>query len=321
MTSSRSSRRFVVVVVVAVAVAVFAIGLGCCAVDLALWSMQPADAFNADALPKAPDYARPETWLARPDTDDEADVALPELPRATAPTVDVFYVHPTTSIAPKWTADAADPEVRQASIRGGTLIQASVFNGVGQVWVPTYRQASGAAFTSPSPDGDAAIAVAVSDVDRAFLAFLGAIGPERPFIIAGHSQGAFVCLQVLRRRVLHDDALRKRLVAAYLIGAPVFAADVTPMQACHGHDDVGCVVSYNARSDAHVRNAADFGAEIGVEKDRLSDDDVVVATDTHAGAVFFDAATPQLLPHLSRASAETDACCCATWVPCSSGTS
>ena len=52
------------------------------------------------------------------------------------------------------------------------------------------------------------------------------VGDARPFILAGHSQGALHALRLLRERVAAKPALRRRLVAAYLVGAPIYSVDL-----------------------------------------------------------------------------------------------
>lgn len=270
---------------------------------LARAAMTPGGEFDPAAVPPAPDYARDEAWLALPSTKDDADVALPELPAADpalAP-VDVFYVHPTTSIAAQWNTPADCAEVRAASVRGGTLIQASVFNGCCAVYAPAYRQASGMAFVAPTPSGNRAIALAYSDVAAAFEEFTRRTGGKRPFVVAGHSQGAVLAARLLRERVAPFDT-RRRLVAAYLVGAPLAESDLSGLHACTRPEETGCVVTFNARGPHHVRDALEFGTQVP-EEARLCVNPTLgavsseaVPRERHAGAVFFDSAHPALLP-------------------------
>jgi hypothetical protein len=217
--------------------------------------------------------------------------------------VDVFYVHSTSSVAPVWSAPADDAEVRAASIRGGTLIQASAFNACCAIYAPEYRQASGDAFVEPSADGDAVIAVAYSDVRAAWRSFQERTGGARPFIIASHSQGTVLAEQLLLEEIAgHDDV--KRMVAAYLIGGPVTNAALAAhgLHACRSADEVGCVIGYNARAPGYERNGLEFGRG-AAELDRICVNPALgyatgvrASKDQHAGAVFFDAEVPALLP-------------------------
>lgn len=220
-------------------------------------SITPKGSFAQAVPPPAPDYSRSASWSALPELDDLGDRVPPGL-SAVAPAearVDVFYVHPTSSVAPEWNASAADPRVAAAGDRGGVLIQASAFNGIGAIYAPRYRQATGTAFYTPSADGAAAIDLAYSDIDRAFTSFLARRTPGRPFLLAAHSQGAALLARLLARRV-SGDPIRDQLVAAWIIGGGLthegLARDAPDVPACAGPHDVGCVVAWNARSPDNV---------------------------------------------------------------------
>lgn len=268
------------------------------AADLALWSMRPGVPFDAAHTPPATDYTKDASWLALPTTQDEADVVLPELPASLRPAASVFFVHSTSNVAAVWNA-RDEGDVRAASIRGGTLIQASVFNGCCAVYAPGYTQATGLAFVQPSQDGAQAIHVAYADVLAAFEAFLGRIG-QGPFLIAGHSQGSFLAARLLRERIARGPE-RGRLVAAYLIGAPLTRQDVGDLPACAARGQTGCVITFNARGPHHARHPLEFGGAL--RSDALCVHPVLgqtseapVSAKEHGGAVFFDTARPQLLP-------------------------
>lgn len=295
-----SKRR--IFVVGCVTVVGFVALVGCCGPQLILSSFTPDVPFDAAPLPPRLDYGKDASWLALPAMKDEADVALPSLPAPTNPKAAVFYLHSTSSVDKRWNAGDVD-EVRANSIRGGTLIQASAFNGCCDVYAPGYRQASGSAFVTPSPDGERAKDVAWGDVLAAFEEFVARKGAV-PFVVVGHSQGAAYAARLLKERIAgHDEAAD--LVAAYVLGAPVTAADVG-FNACAAKTQTGCVVAYNARGPHHVKHLLDFGGDAN-EEQRLcvnpvlgATGDVVVDAADHHGAVFFDAAEPALLPRFLR---------------------
>ena len=276
--------------------------VGCCTPQLATFFITPRKEFAVADVPPAPDYRLDRAWLALPTTQDEADVALPDLPAVSfgEALVDVFFVHSTSSVAPRWNAPIDDKEVRAASIRGGTLIQASVFSGCCAVYAPQYRQASGSAFTHPTMSGEQAISIAYSDVKVAFQEFQRRTGGRRPFIIAGHSQGAAMLARLLREEIA-GSAIQQRLVAAYLPGAPVSAQDLGGVPACTRNDEVGCVVTYNARGPDHKPSELDFVVRrqedlVCVNPTLGKQGDEAVPTSAHGGAVFFDAQVPAVLP-------------------------
>lgn len=292
-------RARVLVPVVAVAGLAAVACTGCSLSKLVMQSMTPTTAFVAADTPAPPDYRDDATWLALPSRADEADVALPASPAATDAAVDVFYVHSTSSIAPRFNASVSDPEVRTASIRGGTLIQASAFNAAGAVFAPEYRQATGSAFVTPSVDGDRAIDIAFTDVNAAFVEFRRRAG-GRPFIIAGHSQGAVLSARLLRE-VIASSTERRLLVSAYLVGAPLVLEDLGGVPLCTTPTSTGCVVTFNARGAEHVDVGIDFAALkrsglLCTNPTAASTTTTLVQREHHGGAVFFDAAQPAVLP-------------------------
>jgi pimeloyl-ACP methyl ester carboxylesterase len=201
--------------------------------------------------PRAPDYADDASWAARPDLDDGADTAAPDHANAQASApIDVFFVHPTTHFGRGWNAAFDEP---RAARWVDTLVlphQAAAFNGVGRVFAPRYRQAAIWSFTTQRDreHAERAMSVAYSDVARAFDAWLERSG-DRPVIVAAHSQGSYHALRLLAERFERDDALRRRLVAAYLVGIPlpldVFERTIPSVPLCSSADQVGCVLTWN----------------------------------------------------------------------------
>ncbi len=67
-------------------------------------------------------------------------------------------------------------------------------------------------------DSPAAVQLAFSDVQRAFRHYLATENKGRPFIIAAHSQGARLAIELLQTDIFKTP-IKKRLLAAYVIGA------------------------------------------------------------------------------------------------------
>ena len=91
--------------------------------------------------------------------------------------------------------------------------------------------------------------VAFQDVKAAFTHFLTYENENRPFILAGFSQGAKSVVELLK--IMPDEA-RERLVAAYVLGYKVTPADTAQcpaIRAATGADDTGVTICYNSVSD------------------------------------------------------------------------
>ena len=112
----------------------------------------------------------------------------------------------------------------------------------------THRAATAKAFTSPA-GRDAAFELAFSDIERAFDWYLAHENHGRPFIIAGHSQGAFHMATLLERRI-DGTPLQRQMVAAYIIGINLAEGDFgrrfKAVPPCPRPADTGCVVQFEA---------------------------------------------------------------------------
>jgi pimeloyl-ACP methyl ester carboxylesterase len=161
-------------------------------------------------------------------------------------TADVFFVHLTTLIRPKaWTADVHDAELNRFTEQFSIRKQASVFNAAGRIYAPRYRQAALYAFFDSTANGKQALELAYTDVRAAFEYYLKHHNQGRPIILAGHSQGTYHAQRLLREFFDRDPELRKRLVAAYLVGLKVDPSDYEVLRPCQDSLQTGCYVSWN----------------------------------------------------------------------------
>jgi hypothetical protein len=199
-----------------------------------------------------PDYAKAESWIARPGREGDPTLWLPDGEVLTlAPTrVAAFYIHPTTYLSrDKWNAAIDEPGETASRTILFARSQASVFNQVADIWAPRYRQAAYGAFLLTSDDATKALDLAYRDVRRAFDAFLAEAPADKPIILAAHSQGSLHLLRLLKER---REALNGRLVAAYVGGWPVGTASDLPatgLTACSRSDQPGCVVTWQSFGD------------------------------------------------------------------------
>jgi len=215
--------------------------------------------------------------------------------------VDVLFFYPTTygaqagTLGSTWTP-AWNQSLAQAyadtTIKFQVTSKTGVFAKAGtNLYVPYYQQASGldlldALLYSTTPQNadaaNAALKVAYTDVANAFDYYMAhfnkdANGNPRPFILAGHSQGSNLLLMLLEDK-FSDPALRKLLVAAYVIGWSVTSDDMNNYPASLAQVGIcgipstrltGCIVTYNTQAYAGAWTMA--GPELGlVQKNAYS---------------------------------------------------
>jgi hypothetical protein len=200
-----------------------------------------------------PDYAEASNWLARPGIADDPAKWLPDgFSDPAHGNASVFYIHPTTYLdRDRWNAPLLPGGDTEFRTRLFAQSQASAFNGAGQIWAPRYRQAAYGAFLLKSEDAHEALDFAYADVAAAFDQFLREAPKDGPIILAAHSQGALHLERLLREKVA-DQAVAKRIVAAYVVGWPISTAADLPalgLPACTAPDETGCILSWMTFGD------------------------------------------------------------------------
>lgn len=216
-----------------------------------LWLLKPGHDFRTPAAAPGPDYAQDSLWAALPTRRDSAD-ALPRAAglhdRQATAAADVFFIHPTTYYwRGHWNADLARGRLNRYTDRTTIRQQASVFSAAGRIYAPRYRQATlYSFFDDKTPDGSEALDLAYADVKAAFQYYLAHYNQGRPLIIAGHSQGTTHATRLLHEFFDNDPQLRKRLVAAYLIGFQVKPDEYQTIRPCPDSLATGCFVAWNS---------------------------------------------------------------------------
>jgi len=256
--------------------------LVCC---LVLTAGCSSDEVSADK--KATDYSQSSHWLNIP---------------ATGKAVDVFYLYPTC-----WNkVDSTKPNIctiDDATMLNGSaavyMRQATAFETVGNVYAPYYRQAdAGYTLRLPENERDALIGgIPTTDAVAAFDYYIQHFNNNRPFILAGHSQGSNVMLFLLSGYMKEHPDVYKRMIAAYVIGYPVTAAYLSKnphLKFATGADDTGVIISYNTQSDAVAAGGnLVVGSNIGLVINPISwtRDEIVATTAQGLGSYLPSPAT------------------------------
>ena len=199
---------------------------------------------DAPAVPGiiATDYSVASHWLSMPAVVDK--------------TVDVFYLYPTAWRKANPT-DSNICEIDNSSMLLGSKSafarQATAFETVANIFAPYYRQAD-AAYTLGLAEAEREKVIAAEpsiDGLAAFDYYIKNKNNGRPFILAGHSQGSNVLLNLLSEYMAKNPDVYKRMVAAYVIGYSVtskYLANNPHLKFAQGADDTGVIISYNTQS-------------------------------------------------------------------------
>jgi hypothetical protein len=244
------ARRFLwVIAVLIILVIVGLLGYWLFGVQIMRAALAPSVPFAlADAGPRA-DYARLAGWAAHPQRPDDPARWTPEGFRpAPRPPVAVFYIPPTSAFdRDRWNTNPTEPKSAE-QLDKFLRLQASLFNGIGEIWAPRYRQAVFGAFLAQSADTDRAVDLAYSDVAAAFDVFIAAQPADRPLILAGHSQGSLHLFRLLKEKVA-GTPLAARLIAVYAPGWPLSVEADLPalgLPACTEESQITCLQTWQS---------------------------------------------------------------------------
>ena len=217
--------------------------------DIVKALLDPKVPFVKDTPPPAPNYAVRSGWVLAP--------------LAGAPSnggADVFFIHPTTYNGGKhWNGPIFDRASNETLTRVILPNYAGPFASLGDVFAPRYRQASLYTKSTLWDDALDARRFAYGDVKAAFDFYRDHLNEGRPFVLVGVEQGGDLGARLLREEIAPDAALRRRLVAAYLIDTIVPAEEHgpnAPIPACERREEAGCLVAWAALRRGDLIGAA-----------------------------------------------------------------
>ncbi len=189
------------------------------------------------AFANGPDYADTENWAYwRAGGMKEADLFI------IAPTVDLGNNGNTNM-------SLADTAVK-ANFKGALNMQAGIYADSCRMYAPYYRQAVLADYALPENDAAPYFALAYSDVRAAFLYYLQNENNGRPFVLAGFSQGADMCLRLLKE-FDDKDFVKNSMVACYAIGWRLTEDELAvypQLRPAKGADDLGAIIIFNTEA-------------------------------------------------------------------------
>ncbi|QJB56262.1 DUF3089 domain-containing protein [Pseudodesulfovibrio sp. zrk46] len=255
---------------VALAVALFLYAAPASAKD----QMPPFDVTN---VPPELNYSEDAAWLALPTGELKHNV-------------DIFWVYPTVLFDKQhWLMPPSDAAL-QAAAKNTLRTQASVFSGQANLFAPYYRQMNLAALALPEKDVDELFAYGKADVLEAFRYYLTHLNQGRPFILAGHSQGSNILVD-MARDYWGTFGAEDRMIAAYTIGWSITLADIKQnpkLTICESAEQTGCFITYNTVAPGRQAVAPTLKPDTYVVNPLTwTTDNSIAPASLNNGAVFF----------------------------------
>jgi hypothetical protein len=269
-----------------------------------------APIYESQSINEVPDYSNLNYWAAHPDKNDPSDSIPKNVKRnqIESKEVDVFFVYPTSyldrTLPYGLNAPLKESKMNIYTDYTAILYQASVFNEVGKIYSPRYRQANILAYypvtSTDTLKAIAAFDLAYSDVKSAFEYYLANKNNGRPIIIASHSQGSTHTIRLLKE-FFDNKPLNKQLVAAYVVGMALDPSIYTNLKACKTPEQTGCICAWRTFMEGYV--------EPFIEKEKFksivtnplswSNGDTIVDRKLNEGSLLYN--FNKLIPNLAGA--------------------
>ena len=218
-----------------------------------------------------------------------------EAPVDTSAQVDVFYIAPTCIW--DWKdqdgktychMDVDNPKQR-GQVDGSIRLAHALFGKYCRFYSPYYRQVTMQSWMVAPEETERRYAVAHEDVVRAFDYYMTHCNAGRPFILAGHSQGAKAVIELLKHSLTPQQ--HENMVAAYAFGYIVNQQELEKyplLRPARDSLDCGVLICYNSVSSPGAVSPLFGENAVCINPLNWRTDTTYAPAGRHIGAVFFD---------------------------------
>ena len=220
--------------------------------------------------------------------------------------VDVFFVGPTTFYgdAVQFNMPIDDIGARR-NFLGAVNMEKGIYDVKANFYAPYYRQAALNVYKMDVGAAVPCFELAYQDVKAAFEHYHKHLNPDRPFILAGFSQGADMIVRLMKDK-FGDQRLQERLVAAYVIGWRVTSEEIArypQLRMARGEYDTGVIVSFNTEAPEVTTSLSVPVKTLGINPLNWTTTGENADRMLNQGAVFtdYDGSIRKEIPHLTGA--------------------
>ncbi len=194
-------------------------------------------AFCSLASAQEPDYADAGSWAYWRVGENKA--------------ADLFIVCPTVDLGTEGhTNMSLTDENIKGNFTGALNMQRGIYEKNCRMHAPYYRQAVLADYDLPENEAEPYFNLAYKDVRAAFVYYMQHENNGSPFVLAGFSQGAEMCLRLLKE-FGNTDFVKNNMVACYAIGwrfTPQEEKQYPYIRPAQSADDLGTVIMFNSEA-------------------------------------------------------------------------
>ena len=193
---------------------------------------------EAARVTEAADYSDSSSWAYLETETDGADA-------------DVFFICPSVYQGgdPDYNMPLDDTDVKESFV-GAINMEKGIYDADSRFFAPYYQQIGLSVYEMPEAEREPYLELAYQDIAAAFDYYYENYNEGRPIILAGFSQGADMCIRLMKDR-FDEEKLQEQLVACYAIGWRVTEADTEAypqLRMAQGETDTGVIVSFNSEA-------------------------------------------------------------------------
>lgn len=165
---------------------------------------------------------------------------------------DVFFICPTvySGSDDSYNMSLDDTETEE-SFLGTVNMEKGIYDDDARFFAPYYSQAGLNVYTLDTKKQEEYLQIAFEDVCEAFEYYLEYYNDDNPIVLAGFSQGADMCIRLLKE-YFYDDELSEKLIACYAIGWRITQEEIDEypyLEVAEGETDTGVIISFNSESE------------------------------------------------------------------------
>lgn len=167
-------------------------------------------------------------------------------------TADVFFVCPTVYFGSDNSFNMQlNDEDTKADFLGAVNMEKGIYDPESRFFAPYYRQAGLNVYTMEISEREQYLALAFDDVRNAFEYYYENCNDGRPIILAGFSQGADMCIRLVKE-CFQDEDRRDQLIACYAVGWSLTEEEIREyphLKPAEGENDTGVIISFNSEAE------------------------------------------------------------------------
>ncbi len=165
---------------------------------------------------------------------------------------DVFFICPTVYGGEVGTYNMSlnDAETKE-SFLGAVNMEKGIYDGECRFFAPYYRQGALNVYEMDLADTEKYLEIGYEDIKQAFEYYMEHYNDGQPVVLAGFSQGADLCIRLLKDCFADDDT-NKLLVVCYAIGWRITEEEMqeySHLRFAEGESDTGVIVSFNSEAE------------------------------------------------------------------------